>query len=226
MMELIPQMLTARAVMPPGSDQDPTRRGATKAVLNRIWNDLSEMDFRTLDIAPGGDAAQFAGDDQFVGINPPLVQVSQQIGASGATAEQAAVRAEQILRCIGNHFRLNQCFNLDIQLIYQLTLRNNDGDAFILAHFLQPAAIGLGDIADRASGGVRFHMQHDADTFSIIRIETLVEDPTRLYLDVEAYFANPVDLDRVQERAAKVEEIVNQIRNYLDKTERGDSGGQ
>jgi hypothetical protein len=191
----------------------------THEKLNRIWSEVQPAHgYRQLQVAPDGTGAQFLGSDSDSGvtIQPPLLQVRDSITMTGM---QSAERAESVLKVIARHLGVAQFFNLGIRHVYWAAVPDNDAHGFVLNRVLRYEAEQIGDlrIGEDLTGGVKF-VAHGANTTYTLVIEPLMRDPHYLFLDLDAQFAGPTDLDAVKARAHDAEEYLTHAANsFLDR---------
>jgi hypothetical protein len=224
-MELIPRELVVGVLSPslPGTTQ------VNRAKINRAWTEItSTYPYRQLEISPDETAAQFLGAsvDDGVSIGLPLVQVRDLILLS---AGQSARKAVSILRVIARELELQQFFNLGIKHIYNAPAPNHDGRGFVLADVLGKTDDDLAELSGGAEGiwgGIKLTIplpeEEYGQPFYTLVIEPLLEDPSLLYIDLDAQFPGPLDLDAIEDRADDAETYLTQtVNRYLDRIQPG-----
>lgn len=215
-MELIPKTLIVGVFTPPPGV--PGSQPVTPEKLNRVWSEVaSDYDYRQLQLAPDGSGAMFIGADPEIGvtIQPPLLQVRDAIAL---TASQSAERAETILKVIARNLGTSQFFNLGIRHVYHAATPENDAHAFVLHRLLRYSEDDLGDlqVGGQVTGGAKFIANGPDVTYTLV-IEPLLRDARFLFLDLDAQFAGPTELDRVIPRATDAERYLTQAANrFLD----------
>jgi hypothetical protein len=214
--ELIPKSLIVGVFTPPPGV--PGSQAVTADRLNRIWSEVApNHGYRHLQLAPDESGAVFVGADPEVGvtIQPPLLQVRDSIVL---TASQSAERAESVLKVIARHLGTSQFFNLGIRHVYHAATPENDAHAFVLHRLLRYTEDDLGDltVGGQVTGGAKFIASGTDVNYTLV-IEPLLRDPRYLFLDLDAQFAGPVELDRVTPRAKDAESYLTQaVNRFLD----------
>lgn len=217
-MELIPKALVTgvfAAVNPDLAGQ------VTADKLNRIWSELApQMRYRQFQLAPDGSAAQFLGAtvEEGATIQLPLIQVRSSIELS---AEQAAEQAEMALKVIASHLGITQFFNLGIKHVYWATVESNDARAFVLNQILGRTEDDLAELQQGGTlwAGVKYVAVTEESQYTTV-IEPLQADNRFLFVDLDAAFAGPVDLDRVTQRAKDAARYLTQsVKSYLEKSQ-------
>jgi hypothetical protein len=221
--ELIPKVLVTGlfAAVSPGSTGQ-----VTPEKLNRIWSELApQLKYRQFQLAPDGSAAQFTGAaaEDGASIQLPLIQIRSTIELDAArTAEQA----EEAIKIIARHLGIGQFFNLGIKHVYWATLESNDARAFVLHQLLSKTEDDLAELQQGGTlwGGVKYvalggEGEGLASQYTVV-IEPLQADNRYLFVDVDATFPGPADLDRITARAKDAERYLTQdVKAYLEKSE-------
>lgn len=210
--ELIPKALIIGLFTPmqPGS--------LDRERVNRIWNEISARhDYRQFNITP--DAAQFLGasaDDALV-LQPPLVQIrsSARLGLQNA-ADEAGVA----LKAVAKHLSITQFFNLGIKHVYHSPAPDKDALSFVLRRLLgkeEGGDLGALERGGRFWAGLKYGADAPDESSYTLVIEPFLADNQYLFIDLDAQFPGPVDLDRVTERAREAEDYADQaMRQYLE----------
>lgn len=216
--ELLPKALIAGLIVPP-----PNVPGGTQVTidrLNHIWAELSATyGYRQMQMAADGSSAHFIGatDADAVVIEPPLLQVRDVINLTPA---QSADKVQSVFKVIARHLGVTQFANFAVRHIYHAPAPENDARAFVLTRVLGKTEDDLGELQAGASlwAGVKFVVtQNDGAQYTVI-IEPLQRDERFIYIDLDAQFQGPSDLDRVATRASDAETYIKQaVNGYLDK---------
>ena len=220
-MELIPKIFIAGVfTLPPGV---PGGLNVTVESLNRIWSEVAPMyGYRQYVLAPDGSGTQMTGasDDDAVIIQPPLLQVRDPIGLSGAA--KSAEKAQAILKVIARHLGVTQFFNFAVRHVYHVPAPERDARAFVMTRILKKA---VDDVADLAGGGsawigMKMVVKHEGiqpSQYTLI-IEPLQRDMEFIFVDLDAQFPGPFNLDQATDRAGEAEQYLRQaVNNFLDK---------
>lgn len=213
-MELIPKALVVglfAATQPGPPDRDR---------VNRVWAELSgRQEYRQLNFT--GDGAQLLGttaDDALL-IQPPLIQVRS---TARMGLQNAADEAEVALKTVARHLGLAQFFNLGIKHVYHGPAPDRDARTFVLRRLLAKEDDELGALerGDRFWAGLKYGAAAPDGSTYILVIEPLLSDNEFLFLDLDAQFPGPADLDRVRDRAREAAEYADgAVRQYLERAD-------
>jgi hypothetical protein len=215
-MEFIPKALVTGvfAAVSPGLGGQ-----VTADKLNRIWSELApELQYRQMQLAPDGSAAQFLGAtiDDGATIQLPLIQVR---GTIQLGATKAAEQAEMAIKVIARQLGITQFFNLGIKHVYWATVESNDARAFVLNQILgktEDDLAGLQQGAGTLWGGVKYVAASEESTYTTV-IEPLQADNRFLFIELDAAFPGPADLDKVTARGKDAERYLTQaVKPYLE----------
>lgn len=218
-MDFIPKFLIIGLYTPvplPGSEGGKLVR----AQINQIWADVTAKyaEYHQLQIAPDGSAAQFLGPTEAsaVTIQPPLLQLREEIGL---TPERSAEKAHDVFDIVARHIGAHQFFNLGVKAVYHAEPPDHDARGFLLHHVLGKTQE---DVAELGTGGdlyagVTYYLGRP-QSFYKISVEPLLEDPRSLYIDIDARFEGPIELEALVRRAQETAEFVQgPLGRYLDK---------
>jgi hypothetical protein len=216
-MELVPRALVIGLFIPPPGL--PGTTPVTKEVLNRIWAEVApNHDYTQLQVSPDGSQANFVGaaPEDGVTIQPPLLQVRSTVPT---TPDRSAADAEAIFKTIARHLGVSQFFNLGIRHVYHVPVPDNDARAFVMGRILKKSDADVAELEMGEGslwGGVKFVIQYEA-VYTLV-IEPLVADMRNLYLDLDAQFDGPAELDNIASKAKDAETYVTQsVNRYLDR---------
>jgi len=229
---LFPKSLVVGIATPAGLIPGATGPGFGEVTidrLNRIWAELAPIyGYRSLQLSPEGNAGQLVGTspgDQVV-IQPPLLQVRDSVQM---TAEQAADKAQAILKVVARHLQATQFVSLGVKWIYLADAPANDARAFMLNRALSKAESELEmlTLGGDFFVGTKYVSRSPAeDKLYTVHVEPLVADPTKLYIDLDAQHGGAlIELDRIKSAVLDVHQYaVSAIGGYLDSlTQGGDS---
>jgi hypothetical protein len=219
-MELVPKALVVGVFTPLGIPGSSTQSLATAEQLNRIWVEVAPTyGYTQLQMAPDGSQANFLGrsPDDGVTIQPPLLQVRDSVAL---TPQKSAQNAEAILKTVARHLGVAQFFNLGIKYIFNAEVPDNDARGFLLHRILGKTDADLADLQLGGPfwAGVKFvpSQPEERGTYALV-IEPLVRDMRILFLDLDAQFPGPAELDSVADRAKDAETYLRQsVSRYLD----------
>jgi hypothetical protein len=219
-MKLLPRSLVVGAF----SALNPGPEGLVSVEkLNRVWAELAPLyNYRQLQLAPDASGAQFVGatTEDGITIQPPLIQVRRPISM---TADIAADEAQSILRVIQRHLGVSQFFNLGIKHVFHADPGDNDGRGFVLHKVLRKDDAELADLAGSGTlwAGVKYIVASEFSSFTLV-IEPLLADPRYLFLDLDAQFPGPANVDTVKDRAKEAQQyLAGAVTEYLDRAATG-----
>jgi hypothetical protein len=187
--------------------------------INRIWMQLSRrMGYRQL-VHTGEGGAQFvgaSGDDAFL-IQPPLLQFRSPATLGFANA---ADDARACLKTAAEQLGATQFANLGIKHVLHATAADNDARAYIQRQLLATPSEILETLARGGTTwvGVKYGAE-DADGTSAytLVVEPLISDPAFVFIDLDAQYAGPADLDRITDRVEDAGRYLTEIvRPYLE----------
>jgi hypothetical protein len=187
--------------------------------LNRAWAELAPTyNYRQLQLAPDGSGAQFVGAtaEDGITIQPPLIQVRRPIAM---TPDIAADEAQSILRVIQRNLGVSQFFNLGIKHVYHADPGDNDGRGLVL----QKDDADLAELTGAGTlwAGVKYIVASEFSSFTLV-IEPLLADPKYLFIDLDAQFPGPANVDTVKDRAKEAQEYLSgAVAEYLEKAASG-----
>lgn len=222
-MELIPKALVVGVFVPPAM---PGQGQVTADKLNRIWSDVAPSHgYTQFQMSPDQSAANFLGASPEIGvtIQPPLLQVRDLLGTSGRPLmpDDAASRAEEIIKTIARNLGVNQFFNLGIKIVYHAAHPANDARGFILNQILSHGGEGLGDLSLGGDlwGGVKFVTAHpDGGEYTLQLEPVRADDLKSLFIDVDAQYPGPATPDAITARAREAHSYVTQnVNRFLDR---------
>lgn len=215
-MQLIPKLLVLGVFTPTGVAGTPDP--VTPEKINRVWMELApRLGYTQLQLSPDGAAGNFLGAtaDDGVTIQPPLLQFRTSIRM---TVDQAADAAQSSMKVIERQLGATGFQQLGIKLVYWSAMADNDGAGFVLHRVF---ARSENDLAPLQGGGklwtgAKFVVQHPSVAYTTL-VEPLVRDPKYLYLDVDAQFVGPADLDRIPAQVKEVDDfLTHTVAGFLD----------
>lgn len=214
--ELIPKALVVGvlAAIQPGP-----QTAVTQEKLNRIWAELAPRHgYRQLQMAPDGTGAQFLGatpDDGAI-VQPPLVQVRSSIRLG---AQNAADEAQVALKSIASHLGVGQFFNLGIKHVYHAPAPENDARGFLRRRVLNKEDHDLGGLERGGElwAGLKYGINSPDGSIYLLQIEPWLADNQFVFIELDAQFPGPVQLDTVRDRARDAEQyLTGSVKQYLD----------
>lgn len=218
-MELIPKVIVAGLFMNPPPGIIPGGPEVTVDRLNRAWSELApKYMFRQFQIAPDGTSAQFTGtsNDDAVILNPPLLQVRDQIALNAA---KSADKAEDIIKTMARHLGAQQFVNLGIRLVYHAPAPDRDARGFIMSRLLGKTSDDLGELSGGGTSwvGIKVVSVIENRQYTLV-IEPLQRDESLLFIDLDVQCPGEVDLDAIHSRAKDSEGFLkNAVNAWLDK---------
>lgn len=220
-MELIPKAFVAGLFIP----ATPGQNVATADRLNRIWSDVGPAHgYTQFQLAPDQAAGNFTGASPEIGvtIQPPLLQVRDLLGMPGRpiVPDEAADRAEEILKTVARHLAQDQFFNLGIKVVYHAPHPANDAKGFILNQLISYGGEGLDELMLGGDfwGGVKFVIAHPQGEYTLQLEPARVADLKSLFIDLDAQYPGPVTLDSIADRAREATLYVSQnVSRFLDR---------
>jgi hypothetical protein len=191
----------------------------TQETINRIWSDVvKDYTYRSLQLNPTGSGGAFlgTGPDDAVIINPPLVQVRDLVDLKGVAG--SAEKVESIFKSIAHHISGAVPISLGVKLVYHAPAPGRDAAGFLLAQLLSEHE-GLRQLAGAMEyrGTVKYVFQGEKHTFALT-LEPLLADSAFIYVDLDAQYPGPVDLNRVKDQVTEAETfITSQVRSFLER---------
>lgn len=224
-MEVIPKAFVVGLFVPVVPGQSP----ANAERLNRIWSDVGPSHgYTQLQLAPDQAAGNFLGASPEIGvtIQPPLLQVRDLLGMPGRpmVPDDAAERAEEILRTVARHLGQDQFFNLGIKIVYHAPHPANDAKGFILNQLLSRGGEGLDELTLGGDfwGGVKFVAGHPQGEYTLLLEPARVDELKSLFIDLDAQYPGPATLDSIADRARDAHAYVSQnVSRFLDRLVEG-----
>jgi hypothetical protein len=218
-MDLIPKVFVAGLFMnpPPGAPGGPE---VSTDRLNRVWSEIApKYGYTQLAMAPDGSGVQFVGAsaDDAVIVNPPLIQVRDQISLEAA---KSADKAEEIFKVVARHVGANQFVNLGVKLVYHAPAPDKDARAFVMNRLVGKTLDDLGELSGAGSTwiGLKIVSSVQGDRSYTLVVEPLVRDESLVFIDLDVQFPGLVDLDKVATRAADAETYLKQaVNGWLDR---------
>jgi hypothetical protein len=220
-MQLVPKVMIVGLFTPV-----PLPRGTlTRSQINQAWTDVTAKydDYQQLQISPDGTAAQFMGATEHtaVGIQPPLLQVRDEIKL---TTAKSAEKAENILQLVTRDIAARQFFNLGVKIVFHAEAPNHDAGRFIVENVLRKREEELEDLAagGEVVAGLKYYstqpdIAHPESIFSMT-IEPSLSEPSEIYLDLDAQWQGPAQLDSVERRCKEAADYVEvTVSRYLDR---------
>jgi hypothetical protein len=212
--EIIPKALVVGvlAALAPGA--------ADLEKVNRIWMQLSRrMGYRQMQMNPAGEGATFLGaspDDALL-IQPPLLQFRSPAPMGFATA---ADDAQVSLKTAAEQLGATQFASLGIRHVAHVPAPNNDARGFLQHQLLKMNSDEVGGLerGGQSWSGLKYWAEAaDASSTYQLSIEPLIADPKFLFVDLDAQFAGPAELERLQDRAGEAARYVTEtVRAYLE----------
>jgi hypothetical protein len=217
-MELIPKVLIAGVFTPP--PQVPGGPEVTIERLNQAWAEIAPLyGYRQFQVTPDGSGAEILGNsaDDAVVIQPPLLQVRDPISVGGA--EQSAEKAESIFKVLARRLGVGQFFNFAVRHVFWAPAPGNDARGFVLHQLLGKSEDDLAELeaGGQIWAGLKFVVSQNGNQYTLV-IEPLQRDEGMLFIDLDAQFPGPADLDDVTRRAADAQQYLRgAVATYLDK---------
>jgi hypothetical protein len=215
-MNLIPKVLVVGVFTTTGLPGTPDP--VTKEKVTRIFADLSPRGgYTQLQMAADGSSAIFAGGspDDAITIQPPIIQVRSSIRL---TPKASAEWAEDALKTIAHGLSARQFAQLGVKLIYQASLDTRDGNAFVLGRLFGKSENDFDALRGGGTlfAGAKLIVRHEDVAYTVL-IEPLLADPQYLYLDLDAQYPGPADLDNTEKRVDATERFLTEtVKPYLD----------
>lgn len=192
----------------------------TREVVNRIWSDVvKQYPYQSLQLDPTGTGGAFigaSGPEDAVILQPPLIQVRDVVGVAGI--DGAARKAAFVFQTVAHHLGGAQPLNLGVKLVYNAPAPGQSSVDFLLSELIKGA-----DDLTALAGGMTFEASvklvlRGSDVQYTLLVEPLHADVSQLFLDVDAQFAGPVDVQRIADRFTQVEAFVRtQVRSFLER---------
>jgi hypothetical protein len=197
----------------------------TKDRLNRIWAEVAaDHEYIQLQVSPDGSQGSFVGAtaDDGVTIQPPLLQVRSSLRT---TTDRAAADAQAVTKTIARHLGVTQFTNLGIRHVYNVPVPDHDARAFVMDRVLRKVDADVAELESGQGslwGGVKFVIQHDNARYTLV-IEPLVADMTSLFVDLDAQFEGPAELNEIAAKAKEAEAyMTHSVNPYLDRHQAGE----
>jgi hypothetical protein len=222
-MQLIPKLFVLGVFTPTGVAGTPDPITAEK--INRVWVELApRLGYTQLQLSTDGAAGNFLGPtpDDGVTIQPPLLQFRTSIRL---TVDQAAEDAHSAMKVIARQIGATGFQQLGIKLVYWAAMADNDAAGFVLHRVFGRSEDDLAPLqgGGKLWTGAKFVVQHPSQDPSqpsvsyTTLVEPLLRDPRYLYLDVDAKFPGPADLDRIPAQVKEVHEFLSHtVAGFLD----------
>lgn len=215
--ELVPRLFIAGAFIQPPIPGLAGGYTINREVINRIWLEVNGLyPYRNLQIDPTGEAAHFLGDtpEDGVAITPPVIQVRDTVTFS---VHEAADRAKSILKVITKQIGAAALYQLGIKFVYNVPV--GDAQSFVMGRLLDKTPEDLSALRQGGNlwTGVKYVVTNPDSSIFTLMIEPLQMEPSQLFIDLDAQFPGPVQLDLVHERARDAETFITKtVAGYLD----------
>jgi hypothetical protein len=194
----------------------------TKDMINRIWSDVvKEYPYQSLQFDPSGRGGAFIGEggpEDAVIIQPPLVQIRSLVDSDPRGVRGVADKVAAIFKMALHHLGGPPPLNLGVKVVYHVPAPGHTAVDFLHTELVK------GDEDLRALAGAMSYeaslkvVLSGADKAYVLLIEPLRSDLSHLFVDIDAQFPGVVDVDKIGERIASVNEfVVKQVGNFLER---------
>jgi hypothetical protein len=159
------------------------------------------------------------GPDDALIVQPPLVQVRS---TAKMGVQNAADEAQVAIKTVTLHLGYTQFFNLGIKHVFHAPAPRANAEEFVMRQLLRRDPADLAELERGAGvwGGLKYRMAAADQSVYTLTIEPFIADNQFLFIDLDAQFLGPAQVDTIKERAREAEEYADRaIRRYLESAE-------